>query len=168
MDMRTVISIAARSAKSFDFADKKNIVHCDIKPANIMFEPESNTVKITDFGIARITDSSKTKTDMVLGTPSYVSPEQLAGKKVDGRSDLFSLGVMLYQMLSGSMPFKADSMTNLMFKITNGEAADVRTIRADIHEALAAVINKALLKDVELRYQSGAEFADALKVFLKA
>jgi serine/threonine-protein kinase len=168
MDMRTVISIDARSAKSFDFAHKKNIVHCDIKPANIMFEPESNTVKITDFGIARITDSSKTKTDMVLGTPSYVSPEQLAGKKVDGRSDLFSLGVMLYQMLSGSMPFKADSMTSLMFKITNEEAADVRTIRADIPEALAAVINKALLKDVELRYQSGAEFADALKVLLKA
>ena len=106
MDMRAVISIDARSAKSFDFANQKNIVHCDIKPANIMFEPESNTVKITDFGIGRITDSSKTKTDMVLGTPSYVSPEQLAGKKVDGRSDLFSLVVMLYQMLSGSLPFK--------------------------------------------------------------
>jgi len=163
-----VISIDARSAKSFDFAHKKNIVHCDIKPANIMFEPESNTVKITDFGIARITDSSKTKTDMVLGTPSYVSPEQLAGKKVDGRSDLFLLGVRLYQMLSGSLPFKADSMTSLMFKITNEEAADVRTIRADIPEALAAVINKSLLKDVELRYQSDAEFADALKVLLKA
>jgi serine/threonine-protein kinase len=105
---------------------------------------------------------------MVLGTPSYMSPEQLAGKKIDDRSDLFSLGVMLYQMLSGSLPFKADSMASLMFKITNEEAAVVRTIRADIPEALAAVINKALLKDVELRYQSGAEFADALKVLLKA
>jgi serine/threonine-protein kinase len=167
MDMRTVISIVARSAEGLDFAHKQNVVHRDIKPANIMYEPGSDSVKITDFGIARITDSSKTKTGMVLGTPSYMSPEQLAGKKVDGRSDLFSLGVMLYQMLSGSLPFKADSMASLMFKITNEEAADVRTLRADIPEALAAVINKALVKDVELRYQTGAEFANALKVFLK-
>lgn len=103
---------------------------------------------------------------MVLGTPSYMSPEQLAGKKVDGRSDLFSLGVMLYQMVSGSLPFKADSMASLMFKITNDEAEDVRTIRADIPEALAQIINKALTKDAEARYQTGKEFADALKAFL--
>ena len=166
MDLRTVISIVARAAEGLDFAHKQNVVHRDIKPANIMYEPESDTVKITDFGIARITDSSKTKTGMVLGTPSYMSPEQLAGHKVDGRSDLFSLGVMLYQMISGSLPFRADSMASLMFKITNEEAADVRTIRAGIPEALAAVVNKALIKNVEQRYQSGAEFANALKVFL--
>ena len=81
---------------------RMGVVHRDIKPANIMYEPESDTVKVTDFGIARITDSSKTKTGMVLGTPSYMSPEQLAGKKIDGRSDLFSLGVTLYQMLVGT------------------------------------------------------------------
>lgn len=166
MDLRTVISIVIRSAEGLDFAHKQNVVHRDIKPANIMYEPESDTVKITDFGIARITDSSKTKTGMVLGTPSYMSPEQLAGQKVDGRSDLFSLGVMLYQMISGSLPFRADSMASLMFKITNEEAADIRTIRAGIPEALAAVVDKALIKDVEQRYQSGAEFANALKVFL--
>ncbi|MDH3219299.1 MAG: serine/threonine-protein kinase [Gammaproteobacteria bacterium] len=167
LDARKVISIVARAAEGLDFAHKQNVVHRDIKPANIMYEPESDTIKITDFGIARITDSSKTKTGMVLGTPSYMSPEQLAGKKVDGRSDLFSLGVMLYQMLSGSLPFKADSMASLMFKITNEEAADVRSIRPEIPEALAAVINKALTKDVDQRYQTGAEFASALKVFLK-
>ncbi|MCP4979018.1 MAG: CHASE2 domain-containing protein [Gammaproteobacteria bacterium] len=166
MEVRTVISIVVRSAEGLDFAHNQNVVHRDIKPANIMYEPESDIVKITDFGIARITDSSKTKTGMVLGTPSYMSPEQLAGKKVDGRSDLFSLGVMLYQMLSGSLPFKADSMASLMFKITNDEAADVRTIRPEIPQALAAVINKALTKDVDQRYQTGAEFANALKVFL--
>jgi CHASE2 domain-containing sensor protein len=166
MDLRTVISIVARAAEGLDFAHKQNVVHRDIKPANIMYEPESDNVKITDFGIARITDSSKTKTGMVLGTPSYMSPEQLAGQKVDGRSDLFSLGVMLYQMISGSLPFRADSMASLMFKITNEEAADVRTIRTGIPEALAAVVNKALIKDVEQRYQSGTEFANALKVFL--
>jgi serine/threonine-protein kinase len=97
-----------------------------------------------------------------------MSPEQLAGKKVDGRSDLFSLGVMLYQMLSGSLPFKADSMASLMFKITNEEAADVRTLRPEVPETLSAVINKALTKDVEQRYQTGIEFANALKAFLKS
>ena len=167
MPMGTVISIVARSAEGLDYAHQQNVVHRDIKPANIMYESESDIVKITDFGIARITDSSKTKTGMVLGTPAYMSPEQLAGKKVDGRSDLFSLGVMLYQMLSGSLPFKAESMASLMFKITNEEAADPRTHRADIPEAIAIIINKALAKDVEVRYQTGSEFAQDLKNFLQ-
>jgi len=168
MDMHTVISIVARSAEGLDYAHQQNVVHRDIKPANIMYEPESDTVKITDFGIARITDSSKTKTGMVLGTPSYMSPEQLAGKKVDGRSDLFSLGVMLYQMLSGALPFRADSMASLMFKITNEDAADVRTIRGDIPEAIAIIINKALTKDADGRYQRGSEFANHLRAFLQS
>ena len=168
LDMNTVVSIVQRSADGLDFAHRQNVVHRDIKPANIMYEPESDTVKITDFGIARITDSSKTKTGMVLGTPSYMSPEQLAGKKVDGRSDLFSLGVMLYQMLCGSLPFKADSMASLMFKITNEEAVDVRSIRAEIPEGLSAIIDKALTKNADQRYQSGAEFANALKDFLNS
>jgi serine/threonine protein kinase len=100
-----VASIVARVAEALAYAHKNSVVHRDIKPANIMYEPESMQVKVTDFGIARITDSSKTKTGMVLGTPSYMSPEQLAGKKIDGRSDLFSLGVMLYQMCCGKLPF---------------------------------------------------------------
>ena len=168
LDMHRVVSIVARAAEGLDFAHQQNVVHRDIKPANIMYEPESDTLKITDFGIARITDSSKTKTGMVLGTPSYMSPEQLAGKKVDGRSDLFSLGVMLYQLLSGSLPFKADSMASLMFKITNEDAPDVQSIRADIPEALVAVINKAMIKDADQRYQTGGEFANDLKAFLNA
>ena len=165
--MRQVLSIVARAAEGLDFAHRQNVVHRDIKPANIMYEPESDTIKITDFGIARITDSSKTKTGMVLGTPSYMSPEQLAGKKVDGRSDLFSLGVMLYQMLCGSLPFKADSMASLMFKITNEDAPNIRSLRAEIPESLAAVVNKAMIKDVDKRFQTGAEFAAALRAFLK-
>jgi serine/threonine protein kinase len=88
---------------------------------------------VTDFGIARITDSSKTKTGMVLGTPSYMSPEQLAGKKIDGRSDLFSLGVMLFQMSCGKLPFEGDSMAQLMFKIAN-EAAS----RHSLHQSRSA------------------------------
>jgi len=167
MDVKTVISIVVRSAEGLDFAHQQNVVHRDIKPANIMYEPESDTVKITDFGIARITDSSKTKTGMVLGTPSYMSPEQLAGKKVDGRSDLFSLGVMFYQMLCGSLPFKAESMASLMFKITNEEAPDIRTIRGEIPESIADIINRALAKNADERYQTGTEFANALKTFIQ-
>ncbi len=166
LEISTVASIVQRSAEGLAFAHAQNVVHRDIKPANIMYEPEADSLKITDFGIARITDSSKTKTGMVLGTPSYMSPEQLAGKKVDGRSDIFSLGVMLYQLLSGSLPFKAESMASLMFKITNEEAPDVKTARADIPDELSSIINKALTKSVEDRYQTGTDMANDLKAFM--
>lgn len=158
-----VLDIILRSADGLHYAHQQNVVHRDIKPANIMYEPESDSLKITDFGIARITDSSKTKTGMVLGTPSYMSPEQLAGKKVDGRSDLFSLGVMMYQMLTGTLPFTADSMATLMFKITNDEHPDITTARADLSPCVKAIIDKALAKDVEKRYQSGAEMVADLR-----
>jgi len=139
------------------------IVHRDIKPANIMYEPESDTVKVTDFGIARITDSSKTKTGMVLGTPSYMSPEQLAGKRIDGRSDLFSLGVTLYQMLSGQLPFQGESMTQLMFAIANAEPTAIRQLNAALPAWVDAVMERALAKDFEKRFQNGAEFAEAIR-----
>ena len=164
LPLKTVISIVARAAEGLAFAHSQNVVHRDIKPANLMYEPESDSLKITDFGIARITDSSKTKTGMVLGTPSYMSPEQLAGKKVDGRSDLFSLGVMLYQMLTGTLPFKADSMASLMFKITNEEAPDIKTINPDVPDCLVDIINKTLVKNADERYQSGSEMANDLKL----
>ena len=157
-----VMGIVFKSAMALDSAHKQNVVHRDIKPANIMYEPSKKQVKLTDFGIARITDSSKTKTGMVLGTPSYMSPEQLSGKKVDGRSDLFSLGVMLYQMTTGNLPFKGDSMATLMYKIANEPHQDVFELRPDLAKqkpCLAAIINKALQKDVEQRYQTGAEMA---------
>jgi len=166
LDTRTVLSIVQRAAEALAYAHKQNIVHRDIKPANIMFEPESNSIKITDFGIARITDSSRTKTGMVLGTPSYMSPEQLAGDKIDGRSDLFSLGVMMFQLLTGSLPFQADSMASLMFKITNEEAPDITSIRPDIPPPVASVIRKTLMKNIEQRYQSGTDLANDLKAIL--
>ena len=163
-----VLSIVARVAEALAYAHTQNVVHRDIKPANIMYERESDTVKVTDFGIARITDSSKTKTGLVLGTPSFMSPEQLAGKKVDGRSDLYSLGVMLYQMLAGVLPFRGDSMSELMFKIANEEAADIRIIRPELPENLANVVALALSKRPETRYQTGDQFAaDLLAVELQ-
>jgi serine/threonine-protein kinase len=159
------VSIAARVADALGYAHRQNVVHRDIKPANIMYDLESDNPKVTDFGIARVTDSSKTKTGMVLGTPSYMSPEQLSGKKVDGRSDLFSLAVSLYQMLSGHLPFVGDSMAQLMFKIANEQPADIRTLNAYVPEGLAEVLVKAMAKDADQRYQSGEEFAAALRPY---
>jgi eukaryotic-like serine/threonine-protein kinase len=161
-----VLSIVARVAEALAYAHKQNVVHRDIKPANIMFDAATDTVKVTDFGIARITDSSKTKTGMVLGTPSFMSPEQLAGKKVDGRSDLYSLGVMLFQMLAGVLPFRGDSMAELMFKIANEEAPDVRIIRPELPESLAHFVALSLTKRPETRYQDGDQFAADLKEVL--
>ena len=163
MPLPKVMSIVARVADALSYAHENNVVHRDIKPANIMYEPESDQVKVTDFGIARITDSSKTKTGMVLGTPSYMSPEQLAGKKIDGRSDLFSLGVTLYQLASGKLPFEGDSMAQLMFKIANETHPDIRSVRPDLPDSLVAIIDKALTKDADARYQTGAEFAKDLR-----
>jgi serine/threonine-protein kinase len=158
-----VLSIVARVAEALAYAHKQNVVHRDIKPANIMYEFDTDTVKVTDFGIARITDSSKTKTGLVLGTPSFMSPEQIAGKKVDGRSDLYSLGVMLFQMLTGVLPFRGESMAELMYKIANEEAPDIRIIRPEISERLASVVALALAKRPEVRYQDGDQFAADLK-----
>jgi CHASE2 domain-containing sensor protein len=158
-----VVAIIARVAEALAFAHRQNVVHRDIKPANIMYEPESDTVKVTDFGIARITDSSKTKTGLVLGTPSFMSPEQIAGKKVDGRSDLYSLGVMLFQMLTGVLPFRGDSMAELMYKIASEEAPDVRVVRPEIRERLANVVALSLSKRPETRYQDGERFAADLR-----
>jgi eukaryotic-like serine/threonine-protein kinase len=163
-----VLSIVARVAEALAYAHKQNVVHRDIKPANIMYEIDSDTVKVTDFGIARITDSSKTKTGLVLGTPSFMSPEQIAGKKVDGRSDLYSLGVMLFQMLAGVLPFRGDSMAELMYKIANEEAPDIRIIRKELPDRLAQVVALSLAKKPELRYQDGDRFAADLREAIAA
>ncbi len=157
------LSIVARVAEALSYAHLQSVVHRDIKPANIMYDPQADSVKVTDFGIARITDSSKTKTGMVLGTPSYMSPEQLAGKKIDGQSDLFSLGVTLYQLACGSLPFTGDSMTQLMFKIASEPPADILAVNPALPECLVAVINKALAKDVDQRFKTGDEFAKAIR-----
>ncbi|MEW6313295.1 MAG: serine/threonine-protein kinase [Pseudomonadota bacterium] len=158
-----VLSVIARVADALGYAHAQHVVHRDIKPANIMYEPEDDMVKVTDFGIARITDSSKTKTGMVLGTPSYMSPEQLAGKKIDGHSDLFSLGVTLYQLCCGQLPFQGDSMAQLMYKIANDPPLDIRTLRPDLPVGVVLVIARAIAKQPEARYQTGEEMAQAIR-----
>ncbi|MBX9963244.1 MAG: CHASE2 domain-containing protein [Burkholderiales bacterium] len=158
-----MLSIAARVAEALSYAHAQNVVHRDIKPANIMYDPEADAVKVTDFGIARITDSSKTKTGMVLGTPSFMSPEQLAGQKIDGQSDLFSLGVTVYQLASGGLPFQGETMTQLMYKIANEAPADILALNPALPDSLVAIIDKALAKDKSHRFATGEQMAAALR-----
>jgi serine/threonine-protein kinase len=161
-----VISIVARVAEALACAHAHNVVHRDIKPANVMFDIESDTLKVMDFGIARITDANKTRTGLILGTPSFMSPEQLAGKKVDGRSDLYSLGVMLFMMLTGTLPFRANSLAALMHKITHERAPDISDMLQNAPSELADLVAKALEKDPQLRYQDGKQMALELRALL--
>jgi serine/threonine-protein kinase len=164
---RTVMSLCARVAEALHYAHRQNVVHRDIKPANIMFNPDTDELKITDFGIARLTDTSRTKTGIVLGTPSFMSPEQLEGRALDGRSDQFALGVSLYQLLCGQLPFRADSMPRLMQKIATEPHTPIRLVRADLPEGLDAIIDRVLAKSADDRYANCAEFGAALRECVK-
>ena len=167
LPIKQVLTLIQRAAEGIDYAHQFNVVHRDIKPANLMWDPETDSIKITDFGIARITDSSRTKTGMVLGTPSYMSPEQLAGKKVTGQSDIFSLGVMLFQMVTGKLPFTGDSMASLMYKIANEEHPSPESINPKTPRCVSFIINRAMAKDVEKRYQRGKQMAADIEKCLK-
>lgn len=140
LPVTTVLRIGQQVAQALHYAHQQNVVHRDIKPANIMYDPETGAVKVTDFGIARITDASRTRTGMVLGTPSFMSPEQLAGQHIDGRSDLYSLGVTLFQLLTGVLPLKGESMAALMYQIANEAPPDVRSLRPDLPLALTDIL----------------------------
>ena len=166
LPMGEALAVAVKVAEGLDYAHKHKVVHRDIKPANIMYDRGTGRVKITDFGIAALTDMSKTKTGTILGSPLYMSPEQVSGNKLDGRSDLYSLGVTLYQLLRGELPFEAPSLTGLMFKIANEPHPDVTFLRPDIPPTVKVVIDKALQKSPDARFQNGMEFANALRLAL--
>jgi serine/threonine protein kinase len=159
----TVLQVVARVAEALNYAHSQGVVHRDIKPGNVVVDLAADMVKVTDFGIARVADSARTRTGMVLGTPSYMSPEQLAGRRVDGRSDLYSLGVMLFQLLTGRLPHRSESMAELMQQIANQPAPDIRTLRADLPEALARVVALVLEKRPEGRYTGGQQLAADLR-----
>jgi eukaryotic-like serine/threonine-protein kinase len=163
LPVREVYRIIKVVAEALDYAHRQNIVHRDIKPGNVMYDPQDKQVKITDFGIARITDSVKTRTGSFLGSPSYMAPEQMTGAHVDGRADIYSLGVSFYQLLTGTLPFKADSLANLAYKITNEKFTPVRELRSDLPASATRIINKAMHKQPEKRYATGADMVRALK-----
>ncbi len=163
LPIRKVLTLVIRVAEALNYAHLQNVVHRDIKPANIMFNIETDALKITDFGIARLSDVSRTKTGIVLGTPSFMSPEQLEGRPLDGRSDLFGLGVSLYQMLTGQLPFRADSMTRLMNNIATEPHPPIRSLRPELPECMEQVIDRCLAKAADDRYQNGIDLADAIR-----
>jgi serine/threonine-protein kinase len=163
LEPRKVLELIGRTADALGFAHKQQVVHRDIKPANLMYDSSTDILKITDFGIARLSGAGSTRTGIVLGTPSFMSPEQLEGRTVTGHSDLFSLGVSLFQLLTGQLPFTADSMTGLMQQIAEMPHPPLRAFRPDLPICVESVVDRALAKNPDARYDSGAHMAAALE-----
>ena len=160
---KRALELAAATAEGLDYAHNAGVIHRDIKPANLLYNPKDGSIKISDFGVARMTDNNKTKTGIVLGTPMYMSPEQLGAEDLTGLSDLFSLGVTLYELLIGEVPFKATNIAVLMTKITTEDPAPISSRRVGIAPSVDAVLMKALAKRPQDRFSCGAEMAIALR-----
>lgn len=160
-----ILRIMEQTCNALQFAHERNVVHRDIKPANLMLTGD-DTVKVTDFGTAKILQiGTVQQTAHVMGTPSYMSPEQVKGRAVDGRSDIFSLGVMLYEIVTGEKPFPGQNITTVIYKIVNEEPVPPRQIDPTIHPGISAVVMKALAKEPDQRYQSCREMLDELKSY---
>jgi serine/threonine-protein kinase len=157
------LELCARVAEALDYAHNQGVIHRDIKPANLLYSMRQDLMKISDFGVARLTDNNRTKTGIVLGTPMYMSPEQLTADTLTGHSDLFSLGVTLYELLVGEVPFKATNIAVLMTKITTDDPAPVSNRRPGVPPSVDAVLFKALAKRPEDRFTNGGEMAIALR-----
>jgi len=163
LPINEVYEIIAVVAEALDYAHNQNIVHRDIKPSNIMYDPETHNIKITDFGIARITDSVRTRTGSFMGSPSYMAPEQMTGANVDNHADIYALGVSFYQLLTGTLPFEADSIGNLAYVITNEKHKPVREVRPELPASASRIVNKALQKKPGDRYNTGKDMAEAIR-----
>jgi serine/threonine-protein kinase len=158
-----VVEIGACVADALAHAHRQGVVHRDIKPANLLFDPAADTVKVADFGIARITDAARTRTGLMLGTPTYMSPEQMAGGRIDGRSDVYALGVVLFELLTGALPHACESMARLMYAIVNEPAPALCSVRPELPETLAIIVAQALEKRAERRPADAGQMAAALR-----
>ncbi len=162
LPVASVYRIVALVADALDYAHSQQVIHRDIKPGNIVYQPDSERVTVTDFGIARIASKARTQTGEIIGSPVYMSPEQLQGKKVGPASDIFSLGVTFYQLLCGELPFRGDNIAALSYKIINSRHPNVRELRPQLPASATRIVNKALQKDPARRYGNAAEMAGAL------
>jgi CHASE2 domain-containing sensor protein/tRNA A-37 threonylcarbamoyl transferase component Bud32 len=158
-----VLELGARAAEALNYAHRQNVVHRDVKPANLMYNAATDALKLTDFGIARLTDNSRTKTGIILGTPSYMAPEQLTASGVTGKSDLYSLGVTIYQLIAGRAPFQADSIPKLMNKIMHEPHQPLCEIRNDVPACVDMIVNKSMAKNAADRFSNGQAMAMALR-----
>lgn len=158
-----VLAVMAQVADALDHAHGQGVVHRDVKPENILYDRKRGVATVTDFGVASVSDHHKTRTGTILGTPSYMSPEQVAGRRVDARSDIFSAGVTLYQLLTGVLPFDGDSLSNLMYRIANERHREVRRVRRELPTCATTITNRALAKEPDRRYTSAAQLARALR-----
>ncbi len=166
-DKETILSILRQTAAALDYAHKKGIVHRDIKPANIMIH-EDGTAKITDFGVAKIISQQMTLAGAMMGTPSYMSPEQVQGGAITGRADQFSLAVIAYEVLTGEKPFAAEYLPTLLFKIVREDPISPQRLNPTLGPLVEAVLRRALAKKPDDRYESCSEFIAALSTALNA
>lgn len=167
LPIEKVVEVIFKCAKALDYAHRQGVVHRDIKPTNILVT-EDVDIKIGDFSIAHINkpDSTETQPVGMMGSPRYMSPEQLKEDFITGQSDLFSLGIVMYELLAGKHPFLADNFSRLVNRILNEEPVPLRDVRQDIPESLQAIVNKALQKDIKNRYSMGLDLAtDLSKAF---
>lgn len=165
LPLRKALYVISETALALDFAHKQGVIHRDIKPANIMLL-KTGPIKVTDFGIAKAVSSSQTKSGIVLGTPNYMSPEQINGQSIDGRSDIFSLGVVFFELLTGQLPFHGKNLTNLFYQITQGKHPSPQEINPKVPRTVEQILNKALAKDPAKRFSTGADLARYLKAMI--
>ena len=156
------VDIIAQVCAALEYAHTHGIVHRDIKPGNIMVL-KNGEVKVTDFGIARAAGSTRTRTGIIKGTPYYMSPEQARGQELDGRADIFSLGVVFYHALTGKLPFTGDNLAAIMYQAANTDPPPLSDYKRDVDQAVVDILEKALAKDVQDRFQTAARMAEALK-----
>ncbi|MBN1849953.1 MAG: protein kinase [Deltaproteobacteria bacterium] len=163
LPLRKVLDIVAKVADALDFAHKNNVIHRDIKPANIMLL-QNGQIKVTDFGIAKAISSSRTKTGVILGTPNYMSPEQIMGQKIDARSDIFSLGVLFFQLITGELPFHGDNLSGLLYQITQVKHPSPRNFNPKVPKICEQIIDKAMAKNPDNRFKSAEDMARIIRL----
>jgi serine/threonine-protein kinase len=160
------LAVIAEVTAALDYAHNQGVVHRDIKPANIMMLADGR-IKVTDFSIAQVVDASQTRTGVILGTPTYMSPEQVNGKRIDGRSDLFSLGIVFYELLTGTRPFKGDSMSAILYAISHNAHTPLARVASDIPACVKSTVNRLLAKRTTKRFASAEKASQEINACMK-